>query len=226
MEHNCNNDETIASFEGFIHDPSFPCLGAKSALAHNHITYCLADNIQTASSDAKITEKLQEFALNNTPESVFVSFVVIFQNSPPMSEVKFKHFLWERLQAIHDKDIEHYAWDNQVSADPGSVDFSMSVGGKAFYVVGLHPDASRQARQFTKPALVFNLHNQFELLREKGSYEHLREAILARDIKLSGTQNPMLSQHGQSSEARQYSGRVVDTKWKCPFHAYEKIKND
>ncbi len=218
------NHGAIAGFEGFIHDSLFPCLGAKSALAQDHITYCLADNIQTASSDAETTEKLQAFARACTHESVFVSFVVLFQNSPSMSEVEFEQYFWERLQAIHDKDAPHYAWDNQVSADPGSVDFSLSVGGKAFYVVGLHPNASRLARKFSKPALIFNLHNQFELLRDKGKYERLRQTITERDIKLCGTKNPMLAQHGQSSEARQYSGRAVNSQWTCPFHAFEKSK--
>jgi FPC/CPF motif-containing protein YcgG len=216
------NHETIAGFEGFIHDPLFPCLGAKSALAQDHITYCLADDIQTADCDAEITENLQAFALNCTPESVFVSFAVIFQNSPLMSEGEFEHYLWERLQAIHNIDAAHYAWDSQVSTNPDSVDFSLSVGGKAFYVVGLHPNASRQARKFTTPALVFNLHNQFELLRDKGNYERMRQAITTRDIKLCGTKNPMLAQHGKSSEARQYSGRMVDERWKCHFHAQQK----
>lgn len=217
-----SGNEHIEDFQRFIQDQSFPCLGAKSALAHNQINFCIADDIRTPNSDAAIIEELQAFALSCTPEDVFVSFVVIFSSSLPMSEAEFERFLWERLQAIHDKDLVHYEWDAQVRANPDSVDFSMSVGGKAFYVVGLHPNASRPARQFSKPALVFNLHNQFELLRDKGSYEHLREAILARDVKLCGTQNPMLAQHGQSSEARQYSGRAVDTKWKCPFHAHGK----
>ena len=34
---------------------------------------------------------------------------------------------------------------------------------------------------------------------------------------LSGSINPMLARHGESSEARQYSGRVVDEDWKCPL---------
>ena len=32
-----------------------------------------------------------------------------------------------------------------------------------------------------------------------------------------GSLNPMLAQHGEASEARQYSGRQVDDGWKCPF---------
>jgi FPC/CPF motif-containing protein YcgG len=41
--------------------------------------------------------------------------------------------------------------------------------------------------------------------------------ILERDRKLAGDINPMLARHGESSEARQYSGRLVTDDWTCPF---------
>ena len=94
----------------------------------------------------------------------------------------------------------------------------MSFAGEAFFVVGLHPQASRPARRFETPALVFNLHDQFQVLREQQRYEKLRSAILTRDEQLAGSVNPMLARHGELSEARQYSGRIVGTDWKCPFH--------
>jgi FPC/CPF motif-containing protein YcgG len=45
----------------------------------------------------------------------------------------------------------------------------------------------------------------------------MREKILERDESLAGSRNPMLARHGEASEARQYSGRRVDDRWKCPF---------
>lgn len=93
----------------------------------------------------------------------------------------------------------------------------MSFGGEAFFVVGLHPGASRPARRFAQPALIFNLHDQFEQLRAEGRYETMREKILRRDEALAGSRNPMLARHGEISEARQYSGRAVDGAWACPF---------
>ena len=67
-------------------------------------------------------------------------------------------------------------------------------------------------------ALVFNLHEQFERLREEGRYERMRERILSRDLALSGSINPILARFGETSEARQYSGRLVERDWRCPFH--------
>ena len=50
----------------------------------------------------------------------------------------------------------------------GAVADDFSLSGTAFFVVGLHPNASRPARQFSSPVLVFNLHAQFERLRADG----------------------------------------------------------
>ena len=69
--------------------------------------------------------------------------------------------------------------------------------------------------------MVFNLHDQFETLRELNRYEKLRGSILERDLALAGSQNPMLARHGTISEARQYSGRAVGEEWQCPYHRPE-----
>ena len=66
-------------------------------------------------------------------------------------------------------------------------------------------------------ACIDNLHDQFEQLRDEGRYEQLRDRIIARDVALAGTVNPMLARHGELSEARQYSGRAVNDDWVCPF---------
>lgn len=109
------------------------------------------------------------------------------------------------------------AADPRVSEDPDDPHFSLSFGGEAFFIVGLHPRVSRPARRFERPALVFNLHDQFEKLRAAGVYGKMRSTIVARDVALAGSANPMLARHGVVSEARQYSGRAVDDEWECPF---------
>ncbi len=67
--------------------------------------------------------------------------------------------------------------------------------------------------------MVFNPHAQFERLREAKQFDRLQQTIRAREMALQGTLNPNLSSFGEQSEARQYSGRPVDEKWKCPFHS-------
>jgi FPC/CPF motif-containing protein YcgG len=110
---------------------------------------------------------------------------------------------------------QHY--DPAVSPDPEDPHFSLSFGGEAFFAVGLHARASRPARRFPYPAIVFNLHDQFERLRAEGRYERMRERIIERDVALAGAPNPMLARHGEASEAAQYSGRQVPSDWTCPF---------
>ena len=58
---------------------------------------------------------------------------------------------------------------------------------------------------------------EIEALREQGRYEKMRKTIIDRDIALAGSPNPMLVRHGEASPAAQYSGRVVDEDWVCPF---------
>lgn len=210
---------TERAFDAFIGQATFPCLGAKAAHAHRRLHYLCAHDIASARDDRRITAALQAFAVRHGGSTLFVSFVLFFPCSARLPEAAFEAALWQRLRAIHAIDRLRHGWDAGVSDDPASAHFSMSVGGKAFYVVGLHPDASRRARRFRCPALVFNLHSQFERLRADGRYGKLRQAIVRRDVAYSGSANPMLAAHGESSAARQYSGRVVEPGWHCPFRA-------
>jgi FPC/CPF motif-containing protein YcgG len=213
-------DHPLATrFKNFVRNPRFCCVGAKSALARGQMTVKVARNISSAWDDLDIYPELLEFTRDYRRQPrLFQSFVVLFQGPRTLSETGFEHALWDRVQSLTDKDV----WygnkpDRRVSEDPENPHFSLSFGGEAFFVVGLHPRASRPARRFEAPAMVFNLHDQFERLRREGAYEKLRGTIIARDIVQSGSINPMLSRHGDLSEARQYSGRAVDAAWACPF---------
>ena len=127
--------------------------------------------------------------------------------------------MWEQLQALSMIDrAKGFHWDRHVSDDPNRADFSFSVAGRAFFIVGLHPGASRKARQAPVPCLVFNFHDQFEELKASGKYASMQTAIRKRDTALQGSVNPMLSRFGEASEAIQYSGRAVQEGWQCPFH--------
>jgi len=95
----------------------------------------------------------------------------------------------------------------------------MSIAGHSYFIVGLHPNASRTARRFGRPAIVFNSQAQFSGLRADGRYSAMQSIIRARDTALEGSINPMLGEHGQALQAPQYSGRRVGADWKCPFSA-------
>ncbi|MEX2455107.1 MAG: guanitoxin biosynthesis heme-dependent pre-guanitoxin N-hydroxylase GntA, partial [Rhodospirillaceae bacterium] len=98
--------------------------------------------------------------------------------------------------------------------------------GTAFFVVGLFPGASRTARRFDFPTLVFNSHEQFERMREDNGFDRMKEVIRRRDEALDGSINPMLEDYGAGSEARQYSGRRVRDDWECPLEVQEPLDDD
>ena len=220
-----DRDHPLAeAFRSFIKEPAFPCVGAKSALSKGDLRVLVARNIQSGQDDFRIHAALLAFVANyRARPDLFQSFAVIFETADDLgqddlSEAAFETHLWTRVQSVSDRDrsIGH-RWDERVAREPDDPHFSLSFAGEAFFVVGLHPGASRPARRFQAPVLVFNLHDQFERLRVEGRYEKLRAAILRRDETLSGSINPMLGRHGEVSEARQYSGRIVEEDWTCPF---------
>jgi len=211
--------DTAELFRDFVRAPAFPCVGAKSALSRGQMTIVTARSIVSAWDDLAVLPRLAALARSyRAAPKLFQTLVVIFEASPDLDEAGFETALWERVQSLSHKDEwMGYAADPRVSTDPDDPHFSLSFGGEAFFVVGLHPRASRPARRFAHPTLVFNLHDQFEQLRAADRYEKLRASILDRDLELAGSANPMLERHGAGSEARQYSGRVVGDDWRCPF---------
>lgn len=212
-------DALEEALKTYVTDPAFPCVGAKSALAKGMLDVVGCRHVTSAWDDVRIHDELLRFAQAYRDEpGLFRSLAMVFEGPEDLSEKAFEAALWERVQSLSDKDVwRGQSYDGRVSSDPDSPHFSLSFGGEAFFVVGLHPNASRPARRFDRPTMVFNLHDQFERLREIGKYEGMREKIMTRDEALAGSRNPMLARHGEASEARQYSGRSVEDGWRCPF---------
>ena len=215
-----NNHPLARDFMAGVEAPDFPCVGAKSALGKGQMDILVARDLTSAWDDLRILPALAvTVAKYRAERALFRTTVVLFEGPTELTEDEFERHLWARAQSLSDKDQWlGYRPDPSVSTDPEDPHFSLSFAGEAFFVVGLHPGASRPARRFRTPAMVFNLHDQFQVLREQQRYEKLRSSILSRDEKLAGSINPMLARHGEISEARQYSGRVVGDDWKCPFH--------
>jgi len=208
-----------ASLREFIAEPDYPCVGAKAALAKENLSIVVAWNLQSGWDDLRIHEALLDWSkgYNDDPEDLR-NLAIVFVGPSDLDELGFERAMWERLQSLTDKD----SWrgqtrDKSVSPDPADPHFSLSFGGQAHFVVGLHPHASRPARRFARPAMIFNLHDQFERLRADGRYSKIRRTVLDRDLDYAGSINPMLEVHGEGSEARQYSGRAVPDDWTCPF---------
>ena len=214
-------EDVIKRFSEFIEREDYPCLMSKGIFRAGNYRLKMYKNLGDEKVAGEIINHISDFINAHDFESKKPeSFIAVFPGAPRMSEEKFEELLWQQLSFIHKKDS--HEWDETVNKDPESNNFSFSICGKAFYVIGMHPNSSRIARRAPYPALVFNLHHQFEQLRERGMFEELRQRIRNRDIQLQGSANPMLKDFGHGSEAKQYSGRAVDKSWKCPFHSEKK----
>ena len=212
-----------AAFLKHIENPDFPCVGSKAALAQDAIRTLELGALGQRSNDAALLDGLAKFARHLAAQphdsKVVHSFVAIFDGPTDTDEMRFEALLWSQLQRLHLLDVRRgNAWADGVSRNPDSPKFSLSMAGHPFFVIGLHPGASRIARRFAWPAMVFNSHVQFDRLREDGRYEKMQKATRARDLALQGSINPNLADFGTAPETRQYSGRRVEADWKCPFH--------
>ncbi len=179
-------------------------------------------------NDARLLDRLSRFARLYEGAAAddgraLHTFAAVFSGPSSMDEHRFEALLWAQLQRLHDLDVARGApWAEDVSPDPEDPRFSFSLCGHPFFVIGLHPGASRRARRFAVPAMVFNSHRQFESLRADGRYGRMQAAIRERDVALQGSINPNLTDFGQASEARQYSGREVEPGWRCPLRVRSK----
>lgn len=210
------NSSSEKDFNHFILDKDHPCLMAQTVFSMDKVDFHEYDNFGSRETARAILKDLKKYIANYDFESnEFLTFLVAFRGRQNYSEEEFEQKLWEQLQHLHE--LDDAQWDKEVDLDPESKNFSFSLGGRAFYIVGMHPNSSRKARQAPYPAIAFNLHWQFEKLREMGTYYTVRDKIRERDTELQGGINPMLEDFGEDSEARQYSGRKVGDDWKCPF---------
>lgn len=210
--------EILQEYFDFLKNSQFPCIAAKAALARQQAECMIAGHMACPGNDEQILEFLYCFVESyRSSKEFYHSAAVIFSQPQFCNEETFDSTMWLRLQALSDLDAKYHSYNKGVNADPTSPQFSFSINEEAFYIIGLHPLSSRQARRFKYPALVFNPHHQFEELRQTRKYEAMKQAVRKRDIALSGSVNPMLEDFGNASEVFQYSGRVYDESWQCPL---------
>lgn len=215
-----DNETTYDRFRAHVLDRAFPCLGAKSALRRDHAHSVELGRLGNPGNTLPLADALEAYidvldARVNPPEA-FHTFVAHYEPQE-MDELAFEQGLWSELQSLHEYDAQHHPWAPHVSSDPQDPSFAYSFAQVAFFVVGLHPASSRLARQFERPTLVFNFHDQFERLRQASHWERMQGAIRARDVALQGFPNPELADHGAASQVRQYSGRLHQPGWRAPF---------
>lgn len=208
----------LGHLNDFVLQDGYPCVGAQALVRSNNKCMGVFDSMDSDNTIPNLAYSLFEYIKSvNESQSQFLSYIAVFPEDDFATELEFEKALWTLLNGLYALQRKHFDWDPAVSKDPKNTEFSYSLGGEAFFVVGLHPKSSRKARRFHVPAIAFNLHSQFEQLREKGRYDIMKEAIRQNEIEFQGSINPMLADYGKGLEARQYSGRKVAADWECPF---------
>jgi FPC/CPF motif-containing protein YcgG len=204
----------------------FSCVGGRAALRQGQYRFGMYADLGSADAVAGLARDLFAFTAEVAHNASFTTYLASFSGPTALDEAAFEKLLWDTLQQLHDVDVVHHDWDRAVASDPSDPHFSFSFAGTAFFVVGLHAASSRVARRFAWPTLVFNPHEQFEALREHGQFERFQQVIRQNEQALQGGINPVLSNHGEQSDARQYSGRAVGGDWRCPFEPHVTNKPD
>ncbi|MGB3468628.1 MAG: guanitoxin biosynthesis heme-dependent pre-guanitoxin N-hydroxylase GntA [Cyclobacteriaceae bacterium] len=217
-----SNDSKTTEITNFllnkITHANFPCIGAKQAITAGDYQLGIYDDLGTVESAEKLAKDLTEYIdVVKKSGSSFMTMIAVF-NQERLSESIFETLLWRQLYFLKRYDPDRSKSVAGISDDPNDENYCYTFNNEGFYVVGMHANASRDARMFPYPAMAFNLHSQFEELREGGNYDRMKEIIRKRDKQLQGSINPMLSDFGNGLEAPQYSGRQVDETWRCPFN--------
>lgn len=212
---NLPRNKVTRAIKEFIVDGDHPCLMAQSVVDENTV-----DTIVLESSSFKEIKKLYTFIENgvltkDSDSNVFTSLIAVFPDLEIKDVEEFELFLWDVLYKLNAMDS--YDWDPSVSEKLHDNNYSFSIAGSAFYIVGMFPKSPRKARRMPYVSLVFNWHSQFEKLRKMGVFDHVKKRIRQRDKNLQGSINPMLKDFGTQTEAMQYSGKIVDKNWKCPY---------
>src|SRR5690606_334730 len=177
-----------ARFRDFVDDASFPCVGAKAALSRDSIEVHEFAPLGDRNNDATLPRLIEAFGerLDTTEggDRMALQSLGAVLDGPRDTDVRrLEALLWSQRQRLHDLDARlGNSWAGDVSRDPEDPAFSLSLGGHPFCVIGLHPGASRIARRFEVPALVFNSHRQFARLRAEGRYAKMQKATRPRDI--------------------------------------------
>lgn len=156
----------------FVLDYKHPCIVAQILAKQKNIEFDIFSKMESSLTAQKLLNNIGEFIENNDFEDGnFKSYVAVFPDEDFKSEESFENALWQLLSFVNLYDKE--PWDPSVSKNREDCNFSFSINGNAFYIVGLHAQSPITARQTRYPILVFNLHRQLKKLRKPQLYKKL-----------------------------------------------------
>jgi FPC/CPF motif-containing protein YcgG len=218
-----SSDATLVAVQrlkAWIFSGRFACLGARAAARQGVLQIVLLGPIDRQDSALKAYEALRGFVSSGMLEAHrFATLVVVFQGSVIPDELDWENAFWRLVQELHHHDAALFDWAADTSSDPESRQFQLSLCGHPFFLIGMHPQSSRISRRAPWPAVAFNSHRNFALLKAEGTFPGLQRRIQSKEILIQGSLNPNLAGFGDAAQSRQYSGRAVEQTWRCPFTA-------
>ncbi len=205
-------------FRQHIMSANFPCLSAKIAFRRNTFCFGFYDILGSKDTTKLLWHHLIDFINRQSSfwanNHMFTTYVACFRTPKDITEVVFETLLWKQLQLIHAEDVENgMKWAENYSDNPTDPNFGFSIGGRAFFIVGLHPNSSRRARQFITPTITFNSLDQFKNLRELKMFTGMQQVIRKADLCQNKSINPNLILNENNSDAFEYSGKLIQSGW-------------
>jgi len=218
--------EIEKSMEGLIVQKNYPCVAAIQSFYKKDYRVGLYKNFGQGTHSYELGRDLLRFRdQQKSTQSPFLSFWAVFDNSDDLSEAEFERGLWRELSYMTSYPEFIGSWDPHFSSNPEDKNFCFSLDGTAYYVVGLHPHASRLGRRFPQPTLIFNIYDQFRDLADKGQFFNMVKTNRQREKLYQGNLNPMVEAYGETWESIQFSGQNNSSDWKCPFQFGLKSEN-
>lgn len=204
--------------EALVTQKEYPCVAAIKSYFNDEYEVGLYKDFGSGNSGKNLRQDLQGFLEKlKVSQSPYYTFWGIFPDKKYVeSEEKFETDLWNELSHMTSEETKDLDWQGKTT-NPNDKNFGFHLFGENFFVVGLHPEASRKSRKFPWPTLIFNVFSQFQTLRDKSLYDPMVETNRKRDVKFQGDANPMALIHGDDWETIQFSGRKNSSQWKCPF---------
>ncbi len=210
--------EILNDLADLLAQKNYPCVAALKSFHSKDYEMGIYDDFGSTSSSLSLASDLMKYAQKyDESKSPFFSFFAVFKNQEPLSDEEFESRLWKELSGLASRSEFPQTWDPYFSSNPADKNFCFSLGGRAFFVVGLHKQSARNSRQFKYPTLVFNLYEQFRQLEKSGQFQPMVELNRKRDVKFQGAPNPVVVANGNDWESIQFSGRENTAEWKCPF---------
>ncbi|MFE0154546.1 guanitoxin biosynthesis heme-dependent pre-guanitoxin N-hydroxylase GntA [Nonomuraea sp. NPDC059007] len=206
-----------AQFRAMMLSEAYTCVGGASAVRQARYRFGvfpeLASPEGVGECAASLRAFLEEFPEKENPVAVFVA---VFRGPVIDGEDAFERLLWQHLQGLHDGDTQPPWWDPD-DRDAWDDELGFVFSGRNFFVVGLHPAASRHSRVFAWPTLVFNTLSHMRPLEQAGQFQRMQSKIRVRDERLQGSPSPTLTLR----QVAQFSGRSVGPDWEFPLRPRE-----